>query len=187
MDNLIKNLQDTSQINQNLATYLPNLPASMPQESFDYQPPAPFRRRRIPILPPQLLSRRIYLEMQRATRDYADLETIAPQQDKQTISSLKSQMQILALTMLRIYNELSGRRNIPFFASNNMSLPNNYLRALQEMYSRVFHIHELTLRLFNRVGSAQISQTILIVLLNLKSQLNTLNNLIEKQTNSLQR
>ena len=178
MSENLQNPQSNLQINQNLANFLPNLPSSMPQETFDYQPPAPFRRRRIPNLSPKNLARRIYLDMQRATRDYGDLENLAPQQDKQTISGLRGQMQILALTMLRIYNDLNGRRNIPFFSSNNMPLPNNYPRALQEMYSRVFHIHELTLRLYNRVGDSQTSQTILIVLLNLKSQLRTLNNLM---------
>lgn len=180
MNENTQNPTNNSQTNQNLANFLPNMPSSMPQENFDYQPPAPFRRRRIPNLPPQNLARRIYLDMQRATRDYGDLEILAPEQDKQTINRLRGQMQILTLTMLRIYNNLNGRRNIPFFSSNNIRLPNNYPRALQEMYSRVFHIHEMTLRLYNRVDS-QTAQTVLIVLLNLKSQLRTLNNLISKQ------
>lgn len=179
MSETIKNLQETSQINQNLATYLPNMPQTMPQESFDYQPPAPFRRRHIPNLPPQNLARRIYLDMQHATMDYRTLENIAPNQDKQTISSLRGQMQILALTMLRVYNELNRRNNIPFFSRNKLPLPNNYTDALSEMYSRVFYIHETTLRLYNRLQDAQQSQTVLIVLLNLKSQLRTLNTLLQ--------
>ena len=178
MSETSQNLQDISQINQNLATFLPDLPLTMPQENYEYQPPMPFRRKRIPNLSPQNLARRIYLDMQRATRDYGDLERLALQQDKRTISGLRGQMQILALTMLRIYNNLNGRSNIPFFSSNNMPLPNNYPRALQEMYSRVFHIHEMTLRLYNRVRNSETAQTILIVLLNLKSQLRTLNNLL---------
>ena len=177
---MAENTQNNFQKTPNILDYLPNFPNTMPQEEFDYQPPTPFRRMRIPNLTPQNLSRRIYLDMQRATKDYGYLETLAPQQNKQTINSLRGQMQILTLTMLRIYNHLNGRRNIPFFYANNSPLPNNYSRALREMYSRVFHIHELTLRLYNKVDS-QTAQTVLLVLLNLKSQLRELNKLLSQQ------
>lgn len=164
----------------NLTDFLPDFPNTVPQEPFEYLPPTPSKRRRIPNLPPQLLARRIYFDMQKATRDYGKLENLAPQQNKQNIRNLQNQMQILALTMLRVYNDLNGRNSLPFFTTNNPPLPNNYQRALQEMYNRVYHIHDLTLRLYNRVNNTSTAQTVLIVLLNLKSQLRQLNNLLTK-------
>ena len=161
----------------NLTNYLPNLPQTMPQMPFDFVPPLPQRRFRIPVLNNRILARRIYLEMVRATKDYGDLEAIAPQDDTRTINNLKNQMQILSLSMLNIYSNLNNRNSIPFFLSNNPPLPNDYARALREMYNRVYHIYELTLRLYNNVFDQQTAQTLLIIILNLKSQLNTLNNL----------
>lgn len=161
----------------NFATYLPNLPTTLPQEAFEFVPEAPRRRFPLPNLNSRGLARRIYLEMLRAIRDYRDLEMRAPESDRQTISSLKSQMQVLSIAMLNVYQSLNGRPSVPFFMSNRTPLSRDYQRALLEMYSRVYHIHQLTLRLFNQTTDSSVSNTILIVLLNLKSQLRTLRGL----------
>lgn len=170
---LLRNISNGS----NFASFLPNLPNTLPQDNFEFIPPPPQRRFPVPNLNSRGLSRRIYLEMLRAIKDYGDLEILAPEQDKQTISSLKSQMEVLSLAMLNVYQSLNGRPAIPFFMNHRVPLPRDYPRALVEMYSRVYHIHNLTLRLFNQVSGSSISNTVLIILLNLKSQLRTLSGL----------
>lgn len=167
------------QTSGNLFNFLPNFPQSLPQEPFDFMPPPPNQRYRMPMLSPSRLSRRIYIEMTRAVKDYGDLENLAPAQDKQSINQLKSQMQILSLAMLNVHQNLAGRNSHPFYASNRARLPRNYGRALAEMYNRVYYIMELTARLYTITQNTSQAQTILIILLNLKSQLRTLNNLLQ--------
>lgn len=175
------NNNSSNQISNNISSYLPSLPFSMPQEPFDYNPPLPRRRFRLPVLSQKHLARRIYNQMVFATRDYGDLERLASMQDKNKINALQNQMQILSLVMLRIYRDISGRNTVPFVSARQSNLPNNYNRALQEMYDRVYYILELTIRLFNQTQNQSTYQSLLITILNLKSQLKQLSQLIGSQ------
>jgi hypothetical protein len=97
------------------AVLLPNLPQILPQEPFEFQPPLPTRRFAMPMLSGKNLAKKIYVEMLRAIKDYGELEALAPQQDKKTISSLKSQMQILSLAMLNVYQAIFWQFAYPTF------------------------------------------------------------------------
>lgn len=164
-------------VNQELLSFLPNMPNSMPQEEYDYTPPLPRRKFFLPIVNPVNLARRIYLNMLRAIKDYGDLENIAPDANKPAIRNLQSQMQILSLSMLNIYQNLNGRPRVPFYMSQYKMLSANYNIALQEMYDRVYLIYAMVLKLFRDNPNESLNNTLLVILSNLKSQLRTLNGL----------
>lgn len=163
--------------NNSINLLLPNLPQDLPRESSNFVPPNPTRRYPFPLSRPEILSKRIYMEMIRAIKAYSELSSIAPSGDVATINSLKSQMQILSLSMLNIYQQLSRRKTVPFYLSHKIKLNSNYSVALQEMYNRVYHIYALTMRLYNITIGSNISTTLLIIIGNLSSQLRTINNL----------
>lgn len=153
---------------------LPNMPKSLPTVDVEFVPTEPNRRFFVPNLSTRLLTRRIYLEMLKAIRSYGELERIAPENDKQTITNLKNQMEILSLAMLNIYGRITERNKVPFFSGGGTNLSRDYNKALQQIYDKVYHIHNLTSRLINQTSDAQIKSTLLIVFANLKSQLQTL-------------
>lgn len=171
-DNNIKTTQSTNLFDTLFGDY----PRNLPTEPMDFKPPAPRKNYHFVILNTSHLAKRIYLEMMRAVSAYGQLLQIAPQQDKKTIENLQNQMEILSVAMLNIYGKLGERQSVPFMTSYRLPLSKNYDVALQEMYDRVFHIHELVIRLLARTGD-QFRSTLIIILTNLKSQLRTLNGL----------
>ena len=156
---------------------LPNMPKSLPTESYEFEPALPNRKFFTPILSTKMLARRIYIEMLKAIRNYGELEEIAPINDKNTITNLKNQMEILSLAMLNIYGRMSDKNKVPFFAGGGTKLSREYKRALQQMYDKVYHIHNLVLRLIGKNNDEQIRSTLVIIFTNLKSQLRTLEGL----------
>jgi hypothetical protein len=156
---------------------LPNMPRSLPTLDVEFVPTEPSRRFFTANLNSRLLTRRIYIEMLRAIRMYGELERIAPNEDKESITNLKNQMEILSLAMLNIYGRITDRNKVPFFSGGGTKLSRDYQRALQQMYDKVWHIHNLTQRLINQTSDAQIRSTLLIIYTNLKSQLQTIENL----------
>lgn len=155
-------------------TLLPNMPKKLPTETYEFMPPPPNKRYFIPALSTRLLARKIYLEMLKAIRSYGELENIAPIENKNTISNLKNQMEILSLAMLNIYGRLSDKNKVPFFLGGGTNLSKTYNKALQQTYDLVYHIHNLVFKLLSKDVNEQIKSTLIIVYTNLKSQLKTL-------------
>ncbi len=165
--------EQTENIFENL---LPNMPRNLPTEDINFNPTPPKKVYSSTILSTQHLTKRIYLEMLRAITSYAELEDIAPESDRQTITNLKNQMEILSLAILNIYGKMSRRAKVPYFSNGRTPLSRNYQTALQQMYDRVYHIHSLVFKLIARSGD-EFRSTLIIVLTNLKSQLKTLEGL----------
>lgn len=157
---------------------LPNMPKNLPTLEFEFVPIEPKKRYFTPELNNRLLTRRIYIEMLKAIKMYGKLENITPQSDLSTITSLKNQMEILSLAMLNIYGRTAQNNKVPFFTSGGSNISRNYKKALQQMYDKVYHIHNLVFRLLNKTTDNQIKSTLIIVYTNLKSQLQTLQTLI---------
>lgn len=158
---------------------LPNLPNNLPQEPYEFEPPLPSRNFFVPVFSPKLLARRIYNDMLSVIRDYGMLIAICGPENRSTLESLKSQMQILSIAMLNIYQNISGPSRIPFLSSSKPQIPKDCKKALQLVYDRVYAIHRLVLRLFTQNLDQQSTATLLVVLSNLKSQLKTLDKLIK--------
>lgn len=156
--------------------FLPNSARNLPMENMDFLPTNPQKFYHSFILNDRHLVKRIYLEMLRAIYDYERLKDIAPASNKTAIDALQNQMQILSVTMLNIYRQIDGRGRMPIITNRRTQLSSNYQTALSQMYNRVFHIHELTVRLLARTGN-QFRNTLIIVIANLKSQLRNLENL----------
>ena len=161
----------------NLSTLFPLFSENLPVENYEFAPPPPRKRFFVPKLSFRLLTRRIYLEMLKAIRGYGELEAIAPNTDKEVIKNLRNQMEILSLAMLNIYGQTAEHNKVPFFAGGGINLSREYQTALGQMYDRVFHIHNLVFELIGKSPSTEISNALIIVYTNLKSQLRTLNEL----------
>ena len=160
--------------NNNIFDLMPILSQSLPVENFDFSPPPPRQKFFVPQLNDRLLIRKIYIEMLRAIRGYGELEAIAPQDDKQTILNLRNQMEVLSLAMLNLYGRQTQKNNVPFFSGGGINLSRNYQVALQKMYDKVFHIHNLVFHLIGKTTNNQDNMALIIVYTNLKSQLKTL-------------
>ena len=152
-------------------------PQNFPQQNDNFVPAFPQKRYHSMFLSTQHLTKRIYLEMMRAIKNYDELENIAPQEDKNTINNLKDQMEILSIAILNIYKTNYPKSRLPIFNTFRTRLSPNYQTALNQMYNRVYHILELVNKLLLRTSNANQRSTLIIVVANLKSQLNTLNNL----------
>ena len=164
-------------MSNNLSTLFPLFAENLPVENYEFAPPPPRRNFFVPRLSFKLLTRRTYLEMLKAIRGYGELEAIAPNSDKETIRNLRNQMEILSLAMLNIYGQITEHNKVPFFAGGGTNLSKNYQTALGEMYDRVFHIHNLVFELTSKSPSTEISNALIVVYTNLKSQLKTLDEL----------
>lgn len=158
-----------------------NLPNDIPIAP-NYQPRMPIGFRPTYITDPCRLTRRIYINMLNAVDTYTRLINIAPQQDRATIESLRSQMQILSIAILTIGQQLNFCTIIPLRTSSNSNLPNNYINALNITYNRVYTIFNQTLFLYEILGSNEFSTRLLIIINNLRSQLQTIDNLIAKNS-----
>lgn len=167
----------TVAVNKDDDNLMPNLSRTLPREELSFVPKPPNKVYHSFILNIQHLTKRIYLEMLRAIRDYDKLENIAPEEDKNRINNLKNQMEILSVAILNIYRQTNSKARLPLITSSRTPLSNNYETALRQLYDRVYHIHELTVRLFAKNNDNQIRTTLIIVLTNLKSQLRTLDEL----------
>ena len=152
-------------------------PQNFPQQNDNFVPAFPQKRYHSMFLSTQHLTKRIYLEMQRAIKNYDELENIAPQEDKNTINNLKDQMEILSIAILNVYKTNYPKSRLPIFNTFRMRLSDDYKTALNQMYNRVYHILELTNKLLLKTSNANQRSTLIIVIANLKSQLNTLDNL----------
>ena len=167
----------TAQVKEILfETLLPNMPA-LPTLEFEFVPVEPKKRYFTPKLNNKLLTRKIYIEMLKAIKMYGELENIAPQSDIAQITNLKNQMEILSLAMLNIYGRTAQNGKVPFFTSG-ANISRNYKKALQQIYDKVHHLHSLVFRLINKTTDNQIKSTLIIVYTNLKSQLQSLQTLI---------
>lgn len=173
-EQIVKNEQNEAQLWQNI---IPALPDYIPIEP-DYTPVNPSRSFNNPTLRPAQLSRRIYLDMRRAIQTYSQLIVIAPQGDRNTIQSLRSQMEIISVSMFYIYQNLSGATFPPRVFNHNPPLPRNYPLALQITYDRVYNIYLQTLTLLTLTQGSSNQTTLLIILNNLRSQLRTLQSLM---------
>ena len=158
-------------------TLLPNMPRNLPTEPYDFEPSPPRKKFFVPTLSTKMLTRRIYLEMLKAIRGYGELERIAPENDKNEISNLKNQMEILSLAMLNLYGQITERNKVPFFVGGGTNLSKDYNKALFEMYDKVWHIHNLIFRLITKTTDEKAKSTLVIIYTNLKSQLRNLENL----------
>lgn len=152
---------------------LANLQRNLPVEPYDFIPNPPRRVLHSVILSTAHLARRIYLEMLRAISAYGELEDIATDADKQEINNLQNQMQILSISMLGIYRSIARNPRAPLLTSRRTALSRDYQTAIQQMYDRVHHIHNLVGRLLLRTDD-QFRATLIIIFTNLKSQLRTL-------------
>lgn len=172
--NKIDNNQNTE---ENFDGQLTEFPRSFPQEAEGFAPLLPQKKYHSMILNTQHLTKRIYLEMLRAIRNYDELENISPQEDKNTINNLKDQMEIVSVAILNIYKNNYPNSRLPVFNSFRTRLSADYRTALTQMYNRVYHIFELTNKLLIRTNISSQRTTLIIIIANLKSQLNTLNSL----------
>lgn len=186
-EKLDKNNVEINKINENnekeadFEENFTEFPRNFPREDDGFVPPLPPKRYHSMVLNTQHLTKRIYLEMQRAIRNYDELENIAPQNAKSTINNLKDQMEIVSVAILNIYRNNYPNSRLPVFNTFRTRLSTNYQTALGQMYNRVYHIFELTNKLLLKTNNSSQRTTLVIVIANLKSQLNTLNNL--KQQN----
>ena len=170
-------LNDISNSYQRL---LPNLPQNLPQEPYDFEPKIPHKHYNIPKISARATAKKIYVLMLNAIKLYSKLLRITPSESRKTIDSLKSQMEILSVSMLNIYQNIAGVSKIPFYAHKKSKIPRTYIHAISKIYDNVYYIHQLVLRLFAQNVDTQTSAMLLIVLTNLKSQLKTLDSLKSK-------
>lgn len=180
MDNIavkVKKIDENEEKQKNFEKNFTEFPQNFPREDDGFVPPFPQKRYHSMVLNTQHLTKRIYLEMLRAIRNYDELESTAPQEDKNAINNLKDQMEILSLAILNIYKTNYPKSKLPIFNTFRTRLSTNYQIALKEMYTRVYHILELTNKLLLKTNNANQRSTLIVVIANLKSQLNTLNNL----------
>ena len=162
----------------NLTTLLPIFSQNLPVEDFDFAPRPPHKRFYLPKLSARLLTRRIYLEMLKVIRAYGELEALArANEDKDTIRNLRNQMEILSIAILNIYGQTAERNKVPFFLGGGINLSRNYQTALDQMYDKVFHIHNMVFDLIGKSPNQQFANTLIVVYTNLKSQLRTLDKL----------
>ncbi|MBR4124474.1 MAG: hypothetical protein IKR12_02775 [Clostridia bacterium] len=186
-NNIIQNLDNKTNKNipskENVDNYKcfvsesTEFPQNFPQQNDNFVPAFPQKRYHSMLLSTQHLTKRIYLEMQRTIKNYDELENIAPQEDKNTINNLKDQMEILSIAILNIYKTNYPKSRLPIFNTFRIRLSDDYKTALNQMYNRVYHILELANKLLLKTNNANQRSTLIIVVANLKSQLNTLNNL----------
>lgn len=172
-ESTVTTMADTAELWQ---TLIPAMPDYVPLEP-DFQPPNPTKVFRVGNIGTSALSRRIYLDMRRAIQTYSQLILLAPSQDIQTIVSLRSQMNLLSISMLSIYQTLSNSQNVPRLISWWTPVPKNYVYALQTTYNRVFSIYLQCLNLFNQTAGTSITPSLLIIINNLKSQLKIIQSL----------
>ena len=158
-----------------------DLPSSVPTAP-NYNPRVPLNFNRFYISDPCILIRRIYLHMLGAIDTYTRLLTLAVADDQGTIRGLRSQMQILSISMLSIGQDLGYCNIIPFRVGSNSQLPNNYLDALYVTYDRVYNIFYETLLLLDILGTNTNQTRLLIIINNLRSQLATIDDLISKNS-----
>lgn len=147
----------------------------------DYNPPTPLNFQNFYISNPCNLTRRIYLHMLGAVDTYTNLLTLAPESDRQTIRNLRNQMQILSVSILNIGFNMNYCTLIPFRNGSNSRLPQNYAQALTTTYSRVYTIFYECLLLLDIMGTNTNQTTLLVIINNLRSQLQTINQLIANQ------
>ena len=157
-----------------------DLPSSVPT-SPDYNPRVPLNFTRFYISNPCSLVTRIYLHMLGAIDTYTRLLTLAPSGDQGTIKGLRSQMQVLSISILSIGQDLGYCNIIPFRVGSNSRLPSNYLDALYT-YDRVYTIFYETLLLYEILGTNTNQTRLLIIINNLRSQLATIDDLISKNS-----
>lgn len=156
---------------------LPNLPNNLPQEPYDFEPKLPNREFFVPFFSTRALAKKIYNDMLSASRDYARLISVCPKIDKDAVESLKSQMQILSIAMLNIYQNIAKSSKLPTANSAKPQIANDCKKALQLVYDRVYALHKLATKLFVQKLDEQSSAMLLVVISNLKSQLKTLEKL----------
>ena len=158
-----------------------DLPSSVPTAP-NYNPRVPLNFTRFYITDPCSLIRRIYLHMLGAIDTYTRLLTLAPEQDQGTIRGLRSQMQVLSISMLSIGQDLGYCNIIPFRVGSNSRLPSNYVDALYVTYDRVYNIFYETLLLYDILGTNTNQTRLLIIINNLRSQLATIDDLISRNS-----
>ncbi len=188
-----KQIETPNVINEPTKTVLPqqgelqwvglftDLPSSVPT-SPDYNPRVPLNFTRFYISNPCSLVTRIYLHMLGAIDTYTRLLTLAPSGDQGTIKGLRSQMQVLSISILSIGQDLGYCNIIPFRVGSNSRLPSNYLDALYTTYDRVYTIFYETLLLYEILGTNTNQTRLLIIINNLRSQLATIDDLISKNS-----
>ena len=171
-----QNSKDVAKTTFDLDSPFVKFPDNFPKEP-EFAPPYPQKKYHSFVISYEHLTKRIYLEMLRAIREYDKLENIAPAQDKNLINNLKNQMEILSIAILNIYKNNYPKSKLPIFSVTRTSISNNYQTALKQMYNRVYHILELTNKLYIKTLDNTTKSTLLIVIANLKSQLKKLNEL----------
>ena len=176
-NNIIQKLDKNNEKQVELDENFTEFPQNFPQQNDNFVPAFPQKRYHSMFLSTQHLTKRIYLEMQRAIKNYDELENIAPQEDKNTINNLKDQMEILSIAILNIYKTNYPKSRLPIFNTFRIRLSDDYKTALNQMYNRVYHILELANKLLLKTNNANQRTKLIIVVANLKSQLNILNNL----------
>lgn len=157
---------------------LPNDVPTLP----NYNPRVPLNFTSFYITDPCRLIRRIYLHMLGAIDTYSRLLTLAPQNDLSTIRGLRSQMQVLSISILSVGMDLGYCNIIPFRVGSNSNLPSDYNQALNVTYDRVYTIFYETLMLYEILGTNTNQTRLLIIINNLRSQLATLDTLINQTT-----
>lgn len=188
-----KSIETPNLVNEPTKTVLPqqstyewtglfdDLPSSVPTAP-NFNPRVPLNFTKFYTTNPCALIRRIYLHMLGAIDTYTRLLTLAPTDDQGTIRGLRNQMQVLSISILSIGQNLGYCNIIPFRVGSNSRLPNNYLDALSVTYDRVYTIFYETLLLYEILGTNTNQTRLLIIINNLRSQLATIDDLINKNS-----
>ena len=158
-----------------------NLPNDIPLAP-NYNPRVPLNFTQFYITDPCRLIRRIYLHTLGAIDTYTRLLSLAPTNDLGTLRGLRSQMQVLSISILSIGMNLNYCSIVPFRVGSNSNLPNNYVDALYVTYNRVYTIFYETLMLYEILGTNTNQTRLLIIINNLRNQLATIDDLITKNS-----
>ena len=154
-----------------------NQPPSFPPMRPNFPPMPP-----PPNMPPQFnyavfLARNIYWQIVTLMDLYEQLILQNPA-NAPMFNSMKSQLELLRITMLNIYRRLSGN-NFIFGRSEKIELSSNYCTALQETYDYLSNLNGNVFYLQRLVNINDIDRQLIIMLATLNTQLNNINNLIK--------